>query len=262
MPHRAFATLGQRDSESFGSRATCMVFKRPALTKHMNFFSVGDQVVPNDTIVEEERLYLTLAIGDRSALPSELRTQFMTHPNGPPGRQVCLPEGTDLQSLEGGVFVSADMTASFYHNNALAVIRSNFTDVKDAREYTEGPASATAPLEAAVYVRDFLDRAFPEKGRILFSDGKLIETFDAQKKSLNNGEEIRLQISFGLEALRMTEIVRLRATSGSFRRQGADVFYKAAQPGKQTITLEAISGTHWDGKVDYAEQRQLEITVE
>jgi len=57
-------------------------------------------------------------------------------------------------------------------------------------------------------------------------------------------------------------MIRLRATSGGFQRQGADIFYRADKPGTHTLTLEAFCGFHHDGKIDFAERREIEVTVE
>jgi len=69
-------------------------------------------------------------------------------------------------------------------------------------------------------------------------------------------------LSFGIQALQMSELIRLKATSGGFQRQGAEILYRPDEPGTHTLTLEAFCGFQHDGRVNFAERREITVTVE
>jgi len=119
------------------------------------------------------------------------------------------------------------------------------------------------PVEVVVAVREFLERPLPSSDRVTnVGEGRLIEGFALAQERVGLRQPLQVNTSFGLDALNMCEIVRLKATNGGFQRIGNDIFYRADEPGEHTLTLEAMCGFHHDGKVDFAERREIKVKVE
>lgn len=233
------------------------VFERPPRGKHLNYFTVDDLVTGAEERVEKERLYVRFTVKrDTHEPPLE---EWMRGSG-----QILFPkEGREgrVRWDDAVLLFGIDRGARFIYANVLVDLSTNFSDVTESGEFAQAPRTATLPLLAACDIRGYLGRVFPDNKLILGHDRR-IEFFTPETKNFPVGKEVKLHIGFGLDALRLMEVVRLRATSGTFRRDGADVFYKAAKAGRHTLTLEAISGTRWDGKVEYGERRDIEVTVE
>ena len=181
---------------------------------------------------------------------------LMSHPFG------FVPSGSRIPAADA-VFVNADRVAVFLQDNLAISVAPNFSDVKDSADLANPPKIVTVPVRVAFAMKDFLDQPFPQKERILNSDdSKLIADFTIGQAKVKAGQPGKLNISFGLDALSMSEIIRLKATSGGFQRIGNDIFYRADEPGEHTLTLEAMCGFHHDGKVDFAERREIKVKVE
>lgn len=218
---------------------------------------MSDFVIPWDERVSRERLYIALLCNDRSF---ELDPKTLARPDTF-GRHVFLPMRPGPLRLQDAIFVHADRAATVFIGNLRVQIHPNFSDVRSSSEFEQGPKQATEPMKAALCIRNFLTRPVPSAEHILHHDGVLISAFGMAKTAVRKGEQTELRLAFGLDALRQPDVVRLTVPSGSFHRDGRRVLYQAAQTGKHTIGIEVISGTHWNGRTDYAERATAEIRV-
>ena len=89
----------------------------------------------------------------------------------------------------------------------------------------------------------------------------MIASFSTAQEKLKVGHQAVLGLSFGIDALQVSELIRLKATNGGFQRQGADILYRPDKPGTHTLTLEAFCGFHHDGKIDFAERKEITVEV-
>jgi len=253
-----------------------LMFERPFTKKWQ---SVDDHIVTEVTnpwyalkVEDRERICISVAnmnsgmkldaYKDPSPDPKEAFRFPPYNPYGLMGHPFCFVPLRSLVPAAEAVFVNADRIARFLQDNLIVSVVPNFSDVKDSLDLTNPPDIVTIPVQVAFAMKDFLDQRFPQKESILNSDdSKLISDFSMSRPKVQPGLAIRLSISFGIDALGMCEMIRLKATNGGFQRQGADILYRSDKPGTHTLTLEAFCGFHPDGKVDFAERRELKVEV-
>ncbi|MDR1271111.1 MAG: hypothetical protein LBK82_16480 [Planctomycetaceae bacterium] len=177
---------------------------------------------------------------------------------------IAIPIDKTRSNNETIFFCNIDLSVDFAIFNVGVILESNFTEYdNDVRKTL---TESTILLEVAIAISEYIRKPFPPKERIeKFVNRYYFDRFESAKKNIMVGEEIKLNIAYTLEATRHPEWIRLRSTSGEFRRDKNDVYYKATEAGKQTLFLEAISGTGANGSpiydVSLAEQLQIEIDV-
>jgi len=247
---------------TLGHRGYSVVFERPLTQEWTNMLTVSDWSIPGVTYTEtHERLIIEL-LNHHGSWDSDdeakARDTLATA-----ARMVCLPVHGEHAVLTEGIYFSVDREAASRYYNIGITVKPNFSAVKDSREFYSIPRQPPVPVIAAVAVRDYLGRPFPEPGVILNAEGgRLIDSFSANAERVLANDPVRVRIQFATTALQMPEIIRLKASSGGFQRIGNDIFYRADEPGEHTLTLEAMCGFHHDGKVDFAERREIKVKVE
>jgi len=259
---RAFPTRGGESPVSFGLRAYCITYERPFTKKWVNAFGgrMRDlSLAMRETPKDRESLYIQLMNRDQGDTLAEVKKRER---NGGLGVFAFICDDSQNPALDG-IYISADRMALFLHHNLEVKVLPNFSDVKQTTDFYSPPDTVPIPVPAAVAVRDFLDQPFPEAGKVVHArTGRLIDQLALDAEELKAGQSGKLNISFGLDALSMCEIIRLKASNGGFQRIGQDIFYQPDAPGEHTLTLEAMCGFHHDGKVDFAERREIKVKVE
>jgi len=237
-------------------RLFCTIFRR-AFTKKWTLTGhpVSVKAPPfYERVEEEERIYVESVLAWSCRSKSDMITdeRILTH------RQLCATP-LDTHDPRKSIYFSADLIAESWCSNVYLEVRPNFSDYTDARKW---PKEVPVPVRICIALRRFLQHPFPHPRDILDAEkGNLIHNFSVAQDKLRSDEPVKLGISFGLDALSMSEIVRLKATNGGFQRQGNDIFYRADVPGEHTLTIEAMCGFHYDGKVDFAERREIKVIV-
>jgi hypothetical protein len=167
---------------------------------------------------------------------------------------------TNTKNIRIPYLCTFDMEVKFAIGNLDVVFRTNFTDFNEQNSLLE-VCKKSIPLELAIAIYEYLDKPFPPRSKIRYPETKFFHTFSTPKEVFRIGEEMKLDIAYTLEAARNPEWIRLRATSGEFRRDKDNIYYKATTAGKQTLFLEAISGTNLDHTISIAEQLKHDIVV-
>ncbi|MDR1477726.1 MAG: hypothetical protein LBJ00_02160 [Planctomycetaceae bacterium] len=244
---------------------------------HPLYSYMTTDVVVGDDEVEIERIavvfgllpsvplknVMAMDLGVRNRI---LRTQYGEYGIYSEGSHLAVP--VDITATKNLIpfICKLDREIEFVIPNVSVLLESNFSDY-DHRDEKNSLARSTKLLEVAVAVSEYISKPFPARERIEKIVNKhYFDRFEPSKKNLIVEEEIKLNISYTLETTaKPPEWIRLRATSGKFRREKNDVYYKATESGKQTIFLEAIAGTGANGspiyEVSLAEQLQIEIDV-
>jgi len=266
-----------RESGFRRSRGYGLMFERPFTKKWQSVYGRIGTDVTNPwyalEVKDRERICISV-VNMNSGIKLDVykepspdpKDAFLVPPYDPYGLMSYpfgfVPSGSQIPAADA-VFVNADRVATFLQDNLIISAAPNFSDVRNSTDLTNPPNIVTVPVQVAFAMKDFLDQPFPQKERILNSDdSKLIADFTIGQAKVKAGQSGKLNISFGLDALSMCEIIRLKATNGGFQRIGQDIFYRADEPGEHTLTLEAMCGFHHDGKVDFAERREMKVKVE
>jgi len=259
---RAFPTRGGESPVSYGWRAYCVTYERPFTKKWVQVFggmmrdiSLAMPKTPKD----RESLYIQLMNRDRGDTLAEIKKRGSSM--GGLGRFALISDDDENPALDS-IFINADRVASFRHHNLGVKVLPNFSDVKQTTDFYTPPVTLPIPVPVAVAVRDFLEQPFPEADKILHARrGRLIGQFALDAEEVKVGKPVKLVLTFGIDALSMSEMVRLKATNGGFQRQGKDIVYRPDKKGTHKLVVEAFCGFHWDGRIDYAERREIEVVV-
>jgi len=255
---RAFRQIGPENRTGNVLNGYMVVFEHSPANADRSHYTMTDWVLPLQERVEKDRIYVQIVCGTGSAEDTEGGVRRME------ASAFCLtPEDPQLGSSPI-VYFNRDLVAMTSCGNAGINIEQNFSgwhDYRDGRIHL--PDEPPNPVRAAVAICAFLAQPFPNDEQVLHrNQGRLIAEFDLEQEKVAIGEGVTVSVSFGPDALRMCEIIRLKATNGGFQRIGSDIFYRADAPGEHTLTLEAMCGFHHDGKVDFAERREIKVKVE
>ena len=249
-------------------KSFCSIFERPLTRKWKEIWPhiENDLAVPwvevHLNIRDRERVGVQVSTGDRPETAESfkkrgLRSMEISSFGFPSmGTHAYVPEGKP-EGFRECLFMTLDRAAELYFSNVAVFVDPNFSDGE--REVRKIPV----PVEVIVAVREFLEQPFPAPDKITNAGkGRLIAGFALAQDKVRPREPVKVGISFGLDALNMCEMIRLKATNGGFQRQGADILYRPDKPGTHTLTLEAFCGFHHDGKIDFAERREIAVTVD
>jgi len=241
----------------------CSVFERSFTRKWIQVFhnlgndmAFGGVIEARTKITDRERICLRIRNAGQGMRLADLGKDWWDIKLG---STALVPEQSDKPSLDA-VYINGDRSATLLHQNLTINAEPNVSDMKLPGQI---PDKVPIPVGIVVAVKDFLDQPFPEARKILHGkDGSLISGLAIDEVKAMAGRSLKLKISFGLDALNMCEMVRLKATNGGFQRQGADIFYRPDKAGTHTLTLEAFCGFHHDGKIDFAERREITVKVD
>jgi len=244
-------------------RGQSLWFRRPVQKKHATLLQkiLGDWAPPYDEeFGKEERLHLVFL--DLEGCPTSPEISKGINEKYLLFRYVAVPVDERLESLSEGILFESDWEATAFCGNIRVIARMNYTDIRDRDRLLQELQTNAPFLAAVVHAKSFLERPFPTSDKIVYkNETKLIRTFGIEEETLKVGEPVVVDLSFGIQALHMSELIRLKATSGGFQRQGADILYRPDEPGTHILTLEAFCGFQHDGKVNFAERREIEVTV-
>ncbi|MDR1484380.1 MAG: hypothetical protein LBT09_06115, partial [Planctomycetaceae bacterium] len=257
------------------SRVCGVMWQRNEKKQHLIYHTITSPIGAFDEDVKVERIGAQIAVkyldkieNNESNTPTEITNNSdlskYTRYYNEKKDYVAIPTNK-LHSVNKTHFIcNADNSIEFRLYNVDVYVESNFTELD--RDVKEALVKSTTLLEVAIAISEYIRKPFPPPKRIK----KLVsryyfDRFKLAKEVVLVGEEVKLDIAYTIEATRCPEWIRLRATEGEFRRDKNDVYYKATKPGKQTIYLEAISGTGANGSpiydVSFAEQRKIDIVV-
>lgn len=251
---RVFPRRGGESLISYGPRGYAVVFGRP-FTKDWRLTAapVTDWALSRVEKVQQERVSLLIVNKPKGHTPKQQEQAFRN-------LSFCaVPDGSEDPAYDA-VYFKGDLWSAFAHHNLRIDVYPNFSDLAglDYKESTAIPI----PVRMAVAVRDFLDQPFPEAGKILHArSGRLIGQFALDAEEVKVGKPVKVVLTFGIDALSMSEMVRLKASNGGFQRQGKDIVYRPDKKGTHKLVVEAFCGFHWDGRIDYAERREIEVVV-
>jgi hypothetical protein len=249
----------------FKPKQWSIVLQRNTNAKHINYFRSSDIGSNVDEFVEQERINVIY-----SMIESNKNTKDRLKSNNGfdmtyKGNFIVIADSKDINSKNTNVpyLCIRDMGVAFAVGNLNVNFRTNYTDFNGTNMLEV--CKQSIPLELAIAIQEYINRPVPTKKKIQYPETKFFAIFSTPNEVLRIGEEMKLDIAYTIEATRCPEWIRLRATEGEFRRDKNDIYYKATKLGKQTIYLEAISGTGTNGSsiydVSFAEQRKIDIVV-
>jgi hypothetical protein len=249
----------------FKPKQWSIVLQRNTNAKHINYFSCSDIGSNVEEFVEQERINVIYSMIESSKNAKDRLKSTSGFEMAYRGDFIVIADSKDINSKKTNApyLCVRDMGVAFAIGNLNINFRTNYTDFNGSNRLEV--CKHSVPLELAIAIQEYLDRPVPTPKKIQYPETKFFAVFSASKEVLRVGEEVKLDIAYTVEATRCPEWIRLRATEGEFRRDKNNVYYKATKPGKQTIYLEAISGTGANGSpihdVSFAEQRKIDIVV-
>jgi len=241
-------------------RGYMIAFERKLTRAWVNMLPMSDTFSGGRSVVKDrELLHIQLVDWGRQGT---VQSAFESFQRGHLPSMVCSPKRNGKPTPLGSIYFNADRSALTSHHNVNISAQPNFSAVTRSSDFGEIPSAPPLPVVAVAAIVKYIEQPFPNDEQVIHTEkGCLIDRFEMNEPTKINQPSV-VNLSFRVRALHVAEKIRLGASNGGFQRIGQDILYRPDAPGEHTLTLEAMCGFHHDGKVDFAERREIKVKVE